>query len=96
MKIRNDKDNYIKLDNINSTFVTVSFEGKMTDSSQDNTVSFICEYSNGTTETKTITLNGNISTKTVSFDGGTVKSVSFVGVGSKNAGVKSISVTYEK
>ena len=98
MKIKNSSSNYIKLENIGAASVTVTITGKMTDTSNATDVSIICTYSDGTTETKTVTYNGKSTIGTVSatFNGGVVSSVSFVGAGSKNAGVQSISVTYEK
>ncbi len=99
MKIRNNNSNFIKLDNIESSSVTVSLTAKMNDTSNNTVVSFVCEYKDGTTETKTVTINGTVSTNEVTFAGGIVKSVSFVGsiaTGSKNVAVQSISVTYKK
>ncbi len=99
MKIRYDKPNFIKLDNIESSSVTVSLTAKMNDTSNNTVVSFVCEYKDGTTETKTVTINGTVSTNEVTFAGGIVKSVSFVGsiaTPGKNVAVQSISVTYKK
>ena len=102
MKIKNSKSQYIKLDNIGSTDVTINFTGKLSDTDSALNGCFVVEYSDGTTEDVTFTFNAKkvstTVTKTIS-NGKTVKSISFVGSTentSKNAEVTSISITYKK
>ena len=102
MKIKNSSSQFIKLDNIDSTSVTINFTGQVMDT--DNAINgcFVVEYSDGTTENITFTFNAKKASTTVTEtinNGKTVKSVSFVGstdTTGKNIQVTSISITYTK
>ncbi|MBQ9899998.1 MAG: InlB B-repeat-containing protein, partial [Acholeplasmatales bacterium] len=102
MKIRNSKGNYIKLDNIGSSDVTINFVGALNDTNDALNGVFEVVYEDGTSEQLTFTFNSGKASTTVNLtinNGKTVKSVSFIGSTEntgKNAVVTSISITYKK